>query len=66
MESEEEKMNEEKMFMVELIAVFVFDFVLFCTDVIITGNPALWLAIHVTEGWYMIRLMENSVAMALE
>lgn len=66
MESEEKTMNEEKMFMAELIAVFVFDFVLFCTDVIMTSNSTLWLTIHVAEGWYMIRLMKNSVSMELE
>lgn len=54
-------MNEEKMLMTELIAVLVFDFVLFCTDVIMAGNLGLWIAIHAAESLYVGGLIENSV-----
>lgn len=55
------KSNEEKMLMIELIAVFVFDFVLFCTDAIMAGNLGLWIAIHAAGSLCVGWLIENSV-----
>lgn len=59
----ENEMNEEKMLMVELITVLVFDFVLFCTDAIMAGNLGLWVAIHAAESLYVGWLIDNSVEM---
>lgn len=54
-------MKDAKIMVATLIGVLVFDFALFCTDMIVTGNPGLWLAIHVAEGLCMAWLMKNSV-----
>lgn len=59
-------MKDAKIMAATSIGVLVLDFALFCTDMIVTGNPWLWLAIHVAEGLCMAWLMRNSVEVEQE
>lgn len=44
-----------------ITTTLICDFVLLCADVIMTGNLALWLAIHIAEDLYLAWLLKNSV-----
>ena len=54
-------MKDAKIMAATSIGVLVCNFTLFCTDMIMTGNPGLWLAIHAAEDLYMAWLMKNLV-----
>ena len=68
MEAEERIMKDTKIMIATLIIVGVpaCDFALFYTDMIVTDNPGLWLAIHAAEGLYIAWLMQNSVEVEKE
>ena len=54
-------MKDAKIMIATLICVLACVFALFCTDMIVTSNPGLWLTIHAAEGLYMAWLIQNSV-----
>lgn len=46
---------------IEIAVTFICDLMLLYADMIITGNPELWLAIHAIGDLDLAWLLENSV-----